>query len=121
MIISGLIYMGAALAGFVVALRGLELLFASPSKALKLTVFRQYRGREAWPQGVQEEDSVRFDFSKPTPPPPPIVPGWDDIVVTGSGLPATSKEALSEAVIEESPRESVVVEPLHAEVHRSPH
>ena len=119
MIISGLIYMGAALAGFVMALRGLEFIFAPPTKTLKLTIFRPYR-RDAWPQGVQEEDSVRFDLSGPKPPAPPIVPAYGDIVAN-SVADVSSTEAPSEAAIEETTKESVVVEPLHGEVHRAPH
>ena len=119
MIISGLIYMGAALAGFVMALRGLELIFAPPAKTLKLTIFRPYR-RDAWPQGVQEEDSVRFDFSGPKPPAPPIVPAYGDIVAN-SVADVSATEAVSETAIEETTKESVMVEPLHGEVHRAPH
>ena len=120
MIISGLIYMGAALAGFVMALRGLELIFAPPTKTLKLTIFRPYR-RDAWPQGVQEEDSVRFDFSGPKPPAPPIVPAYGDIVANSVRRCVLRRRLASEAAIEETTKESVVVEPLHGEVHRAPH
>jgi len=119
MIISGLIYMGAALTGFVVALRGLEMLFSTPTKTLKLTIFRPYRG-DSWPQGVQEEDGVHFDLTGPKPPAPPIVPAWDEIVANSTPDVAAT-DVLSEAAIEETTKESVVVQPLHGEVHRAPH
>ena len=120
MILSGLIYMGAALTAFVVALRALELLFATPSNRLKLTIFRTYRGNDPWPQGVQEEDTVRFDLSPRTPSPAPIAPSWDDIVVSGPGDRGSNAgvDAVGEARIEETANESAVVEPLHSEVHR---
>ncbi len=120
MVISGLIYMGAALAGLLIAVRGLELLL-SPSK-MNLTIFRPYRG-EGWPRGVQEEDSVHFDFNGPKPPAAPIVPTWDDIVATSVVTDAQAIEtaAAESEAIEETTKESVAVERTHPDVHRALH
>src|SRR3954468_1873865 len=114
-VISGLIYMGAALAGLLIAVRGLELLL-SPSK-MNLTIFRPYRG-EAWARGVQEEDSVHFDFSGPKPPAAPIVPTWDDIVATSgvTDAPAIDTAAAADRAIEDTTKESVAVERTHPDV-----
>ena len=80
MLTSSVIYMGAALAGLLLAVFGIDVLL-SPAKTLKITLFHPYR-RDGWPQGVQEEDNVRFDLSGPRPPAPPIVPSWDEITAT---------------------------------------
>ncbi len=39
-----------------------------PAHTLGLTLFRPYRG-DTWPQGVQEDYEVRFDWSPRKPPP----------------------------------------------------
>ena len=108
------------MAGLLIAVRGLELLL-SPSK-MNLTIFRPYRG-EAWPKGVQEEDSIHFDFSDPKPPAAPIVPTWDDIVATSGVTDASAIEtaAAADEAIEETTRESVAVERTHPDVHRALH
>ena len=131
MVISGMLYMAAALVGLLLALAGIDFLL-SPAKTLRITLFHPYR-RDEWPQGVQEENSVRFDLSGPRLPAPPIVPSWDEIRVASDaeGAAAATSDANGSAqsrieestlaAIEESTTESVVVEPLHAEVHRAPH
>jgi hypothetical protein len=115
--------MGAALAGLVLAVVGIEFLL-TPAKSLKISLFHPYR-RDEWPTGVQEEDTVRFDFSGPRRPAAPIVASWDDITATsGRGDTSTSESAAvgsSDPAIEETTSDSVVVEPLHAEVRRAPH
>jgi hypothetical protein len=115
--------MGAALVGLVLAVVGIEFLL-TPAKTLKISLFHPYR-RDEWPTGVQEEDTVRFDFSGPRRPAPPIVPSWDDITATsGRGDTSTSASTAvgpADAAIEETTTDSVVVEPLHAEVRRAPH
>src|SRR4051812_3013115 len=116
-------YMGAALVGLLLAVLGIEFLLA-PAKTLKITLFHPYR-RDEWPTGVQEEDTVRFDFTDPHPPTPPIVPSWDEITATsGRGDTSTSESTgvgSADAAIEETTTDSVVVEPLHADVRRAPH
>src|SRR3954468_1425258 len=104
-VISGLIYMGAALAGLLIAVRGLELLL-SPSK-MNLTIFRPYRG-EAWARGVQEEDSDHFGFSGPRAPAAPSVPTWGDIVATGAVTDAPAMDTAADAAgaIEDTTKES---------------
>ena len=122
-VISGAMYMGAALVGLVLAVVGIDLLLA-PAKTLKITLFHPYR-RDEWPTGVQEEDVVRFDFTGPRPPAPPIVPSWDEITATSARVDTSASEPAaarsSDVTIEETTSDSVVVEPLHAEVHRLPH
>jgi hypothetical protein len=121
MLTSSVIYMGAALAGLLLAVFGIDVLL-SPAKTLKITLFHPYR-RDGWPQGVQEEDNVRFDLSGPRPPAQPIVPSWGEITATSGPLDIAPSEPTgvmpSDAAIEETTTDSVVVEPLHAEVHRA--
>src|SRR4051794_8766870 len=116
-------YMGAALVGLLLAVLGIEFLL-TPAKTLKISLFHPYR-RDEWPTGVQEEDRVRFDFSGPRRPAPPIIPSWDEIAATTGGRETSISEptgvASSEGAIEETTSDSVVVEPLHAEVRRAPH
>jgi len=123
MLTSSVIYMAAALAGLLLAVFGIDVLL-SPAKTLKITLFHPYR-RDEWPQGVQEEDNVRFDLSGPRSPAPPIVPSWDEITATSArgDTPTSESTAVrsADAAIEETTTDSVVVEPLHAEVHRAAH
>src|SRR3954462_3378057 len=96
--------MGAALVGLVLAVVGIEFLL-TPAKTLKITLFHPYR-RDEWPIGVQEEDAVRFDFSGPPRPAPPIVPSWDEITATTGRRDTLSSEstavASSDGAIEET-------------------
>ena len=48
----------------IAAIAGLVGLWIARSTELGLSIFRPYWGRDPWPRGVQEDDDVRFDWSR---------------------------------------------------------
>jgi hypothetical protein len=75
----GFLTFAATLGGFIAVILGLKLVL-EPGRMLRLGIFRPYRGHP-WPQGVQEEEVVRFSWSRRQVPRAPIEPSWSDIVV----------------------------------------
>lgn len=113
---AAIVYIVLAVAGFLAGIVGIKLLL-EPANALRLTIFRPYR-RDAWPQGVQEDDSVRYDWSAIGRRRAPIHPTWTDIVVSpAAGKPTIATEP-GDFGLEELTGESVAVEPVDPTIHR---
>ena len=120
---SSVIYMGAALAGLLLAVFGIDVLL-SPAKTLNITLFRPYRrrrvaagrpGRGQRPVRLERSDGHRRSRSSRL--------GRDrrDQRPSRHRTFRTTGVMPSDAAIEETTTDSVVVEPLHAEVHRAAH
>ena len=93
-----------------------------PAGTLGLSLFRPYRG-DPWPQGVQEDYEVHFDWTPRKPAPAPIQPSWSEIVVTPTGGTGSSvfEADGGEAEIEDLYGETAAIEHVHGEVHGAPH
>ncbi len=115
--VAGIIYIAAAMAGFLAAIGGLKWFF-QPARSLRLSVFRPYRG-DPWPRGVQEDDSVRYDWSSFGRRRVPIHPTWGDLAVSPAGVAAVDDPEPGTFDVEELAGQAVEVEPLHATVHRA--
>lgn len=117
--VGGVLYVVAALVGLVVGVWGLRFIL-EPARTLNLTIFRPYRSLP-WPRGVQEDDSVRFNWSAAASRRVPTKPSWADVVVRPTGRPPAGDAESRDASVEEVYGETVMVEPLRATVHRAPH
>jgi hypothetical protein len=106
----GFLTFAATLGGFIALIAGLKLVL-EPSRALRLGIFRPYRG-DAWAHGVQEEDSVRFTWSRRRVGRSLFLLSWNDIAVRPSvERPAPAAEP-STVVIEELAGEPAAVRPV---------
>ncbi len=91
-----------------------------PAGTLGLTIFRPYRG-DAWPQGVQEDYDVHFDWSPRKPTPPPMQPTWSDIVVAPDDSMGPFTDTADDIEIEELYGETAAAEHVQGEVHTTLH
>ena len=116
--IEALLSIGATMAGFVAGIAALHVVF-SPASRLRIDVFRPYRG-ETWPRGVQEDDTVRFTWSRRRPARPPIRPSWSDIVVVPTADEPTPAIEPGTSIVEDTAGDRVAVRPVEgASVHQA--
>jgi len=116
----GFLTFAATLGGFIALIAGLKLAL-EPSRALRLGIFRPYRG-DAWARGVQEEDTVRFTWSRRRVGRSLFLRSWSDIAVTPSvERPALEVEPPT-VVVEELASEPAAVLPVEGvSVHQPRH
>ena len=104
----------------VAAVIGVVMEGLKPANRLGLSLFRPWRG-DPWPQGVQEDYEVHFDFSPHTPPPAPIQPSWGEIVVRPDGAEDAVEASAGEVEIEDLYGETAAIEHVHGDVRVAPH
>ena len=115
----GFLTFAATLGGFIAVIAGLKLVL-EPGRLLRLGIFRPYRGH-SWPQGVQEEEAVRFSWSRRRVPRAPIEPSWGDIVVRPT-TDGSSGSTVAPATIEDVTGEHAAVRPVErVSVHEGRH
>jgi hypothetical protein len=116
----GLIWVVGSMVGFVAGIVGVKFLL-QPASSLRLNVFRPWRG-DPWPQGVQEDYDARFVWSAARKRRTPIVPSWDDIIVTPSMAQGDVDPDPADMAPQELPDGAVMVEHLRSvDVHHPRH
>jgi len=116
----GFLTFAATLGGFIALIAGLKLVL-EPSRALRLGIFRPYRGH-AWARGVQEDDNVRFAWSRRRIPRYPVQPTWTDIAVTPTSERPTPAVEPPTVVVEDLAGEGAATRPVEGvSVHQHRH
>jgi hypothetical protein len=97
----GFLTFAATLGGFIALIVGLKVVL-EPASALRLGIFRPYRGHP-WARGVQEEDVVRFTWARRRIASGELRSSWSEIAVATE--PGT-------AIIEDVAGETAAVRPV---------